>query len=127
MKAKSIIIVLALIALFSVRTYTQNYTWEALYGQNNNEGVNGNVYAITSFQGNIVVAGSFTQAGGVPVKNVAMWNRTTNTWGALGTSLGVNPGDTVRALVVFNNELYAGGLFTTSSGAQNIAKWNNSE
>ena len=127
MKAKSIIIVLALIVLFSVRTYTQNnYTWEALKGASNYEGVNGNVYAITSFQGNIVVAGVFTEACGVNVRNVAMWDRATNTWSALGNSLGVNAGDTVRSLAVYNNQLYAGGKFTTFSGATNIAKYDGS-
>lgn len=126
MKARSITIVLALIAIFSVRTIAQNYTWEALYGSNFNEGVNGNIYAITSFQGKIVVAGGFTLAGGIPVRNIAMWDRATNTWSAMGTSLGINAGDTVRALEVYNNELYAGGLFTTTSGAQNLAKWSGS-
>ncbi|HJY63269.1 MAG TPA: T9SS type A sorting domain-containing protein [Ignavibacteria bacterium] len=126
MRGKSITIFLALLALFSLRTFSQNYTWEALYGSNNNEGVNGNVYAITTFQGKIVVAGGFTQAGGVPVRNVAMWDRATSTWSPMGTNLGINAGDTVRALEVYNNELYAGGFFSAGSGVSNIARWNGS-
>jgi len=104
--------------------YSQNYSWEALYASNNLQGVNGNVYAITSYQGKIVVGGGFTVAGGVTVKNVAMYDPATRTWSALGLDLGTGSSDTVRALEVYNNELYAGGIFTALSGAVNVAKWN---
>jgi hypothetical protein len=126
MKAKQIITVLAfLTVLLSVRTNAQfnNYTWESLKGVSNYEGVNGNVYAITTYQGKTVVAGNFTEACGVTAKNIAMWDRATNSWSDFGNNLGINPGDTIRALAVYNGELYAGGLFSTSSGAQNLARW----
>ncbi|MFA6296158.1 MAG: chitobiase/beta-hexosaminidase C-terminal domain-containing protein [Patescibacteria group bacterium] len=49
--------------------------------------------------------------------------RTSSTWSAVGTS-GMNA--SVDALAVYNNELYAGGSFTTADGITTncIAKWN---
>ncbi len=68
----------------------------------------------------LVIGGSFTQAGGVPVNNIAAWDGAS--WRALGT--GTN--GSVFALSVFNNELYAGGTFTAVNGsaASRIARWN---
>ena len=49
-----------------------------------------------------------------------MWNGTS--WSALGNGIG----GAVHALTVYNNNLYAGGYFTTAgvSASNNIAKWN---
>lgn len=118
------LLALALALSVTFNAYSQNYSWEALYGSNNLQGVNGNVYAFTSYQGKTVVGGGFTVAAGVTVKNVAMYDPATRTWSALGLDLGTGSSDTVRALEVYNNELYAGGIFTALSGAVNIAKWN---
>ncbi|MCC6323153.1 MAG: hypothetical protein IT438_17145 [Phycisphaerales bacterium] len=68
----------------------------------------------------LVVGGSFTMAGALPVGRVAVWDGTS--WSTLGTGMD----GPVIALTVFNNELYAGGNFINASGsfARNIAKWN---
>lgn len=80
---------------------------------------NGSVYAITNVvtdptTGEYVcyVGGEFSEAGGVPANNIAIWNITTSTWSALGT--GTN--DTVKALVLnaAGTILYVGGYFTTA-------------
>lgn len=107
--------------IYSGNLFAQNNSWTGLLNSNSANGVNGNVYAITAFQNNIVVAGGFSQAGGINARNVAVWNGTT--WSALGSGIG-NSGDSVYALAVFNNELYAGGSF--SSPSSNIVKWNGS-
>jgi hypothetical protein len=86
-------------------------------------GVDNSVYALTSFNGNLVLAGYFQSAtGGVATTaRVASWNGTA--FSAIGS--GGNNG--VEALTVFNNELIAGGVFTQMSATPNlnrIARWN---
>ncbi|MCU0867811.1 MAG: hypothetical protein MUC36_28835 [Planctomycetes bacterium] len=73
--------------------------------------------------GDLVVAGLFTVAGGTPANNIARWNGTT--WSALGTGLGV----AVDALTTMpNGDLVAGGRFTVVGGlpATGVARWNGS-
>ena len=68
----------------------------------------------------LIVAGSFTTAGGLTANHIAAWNPVTSTWSTLGT--GFN-GD-VNALVVWDPDgarpapprLIAGGSFTTAGG-----------
>jgi hypothetical protein len=83
-------------------------------------GLNSTVRAVTVFNGDLIVGGSFTTAGGTSANRIAKWNG--SSWSALGP--GMN--STVRALIVFNNELYAAGSFTIAGGitANRIAKWN---
>jgi hypothetical protein len=92
------------------------YTWHDVGG-----GVNGPVYAITKFGGNLFVAGSFTLAGGVPVSNIAYWDGTS--WHAAGCTTGV-----IYDLAVFSGSLYAGGNFDVCTGPTevNFAKWDGS-
>ncbi len=92
-------------------------------------GVNGPVYALAVTPSVVYAAGAFTGAFGpgglIPANHVARWNGGTS-WTALGTGLS----DTIRALAVSGNILYAAGDFVTSlgkSGAANrIAKWDGS-
>ena len=94
-------------------------SWSALGG-----GTNGIVNSIAFLGGEIYVGGQFTMAGNVPANNVAKWDGTN--WSALGSGLNCNCFYSfVRSLCVYNNELYAGGLFD-SQGNNNIAKWNGS-
>ncbi len=70
--------------------------------------------------GDIIAAGSFTTAGGLPALNIARWNGFA--WSPVGNGIG----GTVFALkVAANGDLYAGGIFNTASGAatNNIARW----
>jgi hypothetical protein len=108
--------------LFVSKIYAQPLDWNGLGNYSSGFGTNGNVYALTDFNGNLIAAGSFSSAGGVGVNNIALWNGTS--WQPLG--LGLN--DTVYALAVYNNYLYAGGYFTQAGGnaANHIARWNGS-
>lgn len=79
--------------------------WEAM-----GTGVNGNVYSMLFNNGKLYIGGTFSSVDGVAANNVAMYD---GTWHALGAGL---TGGTVevRTLVWYNNELVAGGSFTTS-------------
>lgn len=105
---------------FTVSVNAQSFDWSPLGNSSSGIGTNGYVYAITEFNGSIVVGGGFSQAGNTPALNIALWNGFT--WQALGSGLNGE----VHALTVFNNELYAGGNFTMAGGipANKIAKWN---
>jgi WD40 repeat protein len=83
-----------------------------------------NVSAIVVLpNGDLVVGGNFTTAGGVTANRIARWNG--RSWAPLGT--GMN--DWVQALAVLpNGDLIAAGSFTTAGGvaANRIARWNGS-
>lgn len=80
------------------------------------------INALTTYNGELIVAGSFTLAGAVPANRIARWNGTT--WAALGA--GVN--GSVTALAVLGGNLYVGGFFTTAGGQPipSLARWNGS-
>jgi PKD repeat protein len=84
-------------------------------------GVNNYVRALGEYNGNIIVGGDFTTAGGTTANKIAKWNPTNQTWSAMGT--GMN--DYVKSLAVYNGELYVGGPFTIADGQTRncIAKW----
>lgn len=90
-------------------------TWQPL-----DAGVNGRVSALTVYNGELVAAGAFTSAGQAVANRIARWNG--SSWQTLGT--GTN--NTVYSLAVYNGELIAGGAFTTAGGisATRIARWN---
>lgn len=93
------------------------YPWWQMSG-----GTNNSVFALTTYNGQLVAGGSFTTAGGVTVNHIAKWGGTFWYNVASGTN------GTVLALTVYNGELIAGGTFTTAGGitANYIAKWNGS-
>jgi hypothetical protein len=77
--------------------------------------------------GDIIAAGAFSRAGGLPANNIARWNG--SAWSPLGGGLGSGVSGSVSALAVMpSGELIAGGLFTTAAGAPAnfIARWNGS-
>lgn len=98
--------------------HSQTYTWKAL--GNSNNGTNGNVYAITFYNGRIIAGGFFTTAGGINANNIAAYDPFTSTWSNLGTGISGE----VKCLMVYGGQLYAGGHFL--SPASNIARWNGS-
>ena len=104
-----------LFLVFSQLTFSQS--WNAL-----GSGTSGTINAEIIYNNDLVVAGSFTTAGGVTVNNIARWNGTT--WSSIG---GGTNGE-VHALAIFNNQLIAGGSFTSAGGvtAYRIAVWNGS-
>lgn len=90
--------------LFPARSFSQ--TWSSLPGG----GMNDWVYASVVYNGDLIVGGKFTAAGGVSANHIARWDGTA--WSPLG--LGVNA--KVWALIVHNGLLYVGGEFTEAGG-----------
>jgi hypothetical protein len=82
------------------------------------------VYALKDFNGNLIAGGDFGAMGtNLKTKRIALWNGTT--WQNMGAGFDGQ----VRALAVFNNELYAAGNFEKDSSGTisypgRIAKWN---
>ncbi len=90
-------------------------------------GVNDTVYAQTVWNGDLVVGGEFTTAGGVTVNGIARWDG--SQWHPFesGGQIGVN--NTVRSLAVWNGDLVVGGPFTEAGGqtVNRIARWDGSQ
>src|SRR5690606_18277448 len=91
------------------------YNWH-----NMGNGVNGPVHAIAKHDKNIFVAGSFTQAGNLPVKNIVRWNGAK--WIKADCLDGI-----VKDLKVFAGKLFAAGHFSLCNDAAevNFAWWSN--
>jgi hypothetical protein len=89
-------------------------TWSPVGG-----GMNDWVYASIIYNGELIVGGKFTSAGGVSANHIAKWDGTS--WEPLG--LGVN--GKVNALIEFNGSLVVAGEFTSAGGmdVNFIAQW----
>jgi trimeric autotransporter adhesin len=92
-------------------------------GLGSGPGIQGQVFALAVYGGDLYVAGGFIAAGGVPVQNIARFDGTN--WHAVGAGLN----NQVKGLTVYNGELYACGNFTNAggSGANYISRWNGSQ
>lgn len=78
--------------------------------------------AALEHEGDLVVAGSFTAAGGVPAANVARWD------GAVWHAMGAGTDATIHALAAYAGGVVAAGDFTTAGGlsAEGVAFWDGS-
>lgn len=82
------------------------------------------VRALTVYNGELIVGGRFTTAGGTSARNIARWDGLE--WRPLGPGMdGTGNYGGVLSLTVHNNVLVAGGSFTTAGGVSvnNIARW----
>ncbi len=87
-------------------------------------GVFGGVYALAALpDGDVIVGGPITTAGGVPANNIARYNPSTNAWSALGSG---TDGFVYALAVLPGGDVVVGGQFTTAGGvpANNIARYN---
>lgn len=77
------------------------------------------VSALCVYNGELVAAGVFQTAGGVPAANIARWNG--SSWQPLGSGTDA----TVQSLAVYNGDLIAAGQFSSADGvpAPKIARW----
>lgn len=83
-------------------------------------GTNGRVRKLLEFEGDLIAAGLFSEAGSSNVSNVARYRN--GAWEAMGTNI---DGE-VHDLLIYNDELYAFGLFellNTKGTVRNAAKW----
>jgi hypothetical protein len=93
--------------------------WSALdSGVSGAQGVLVNAMAVLP-NGDLVVGGTFTQAGGAPANHIARWDG--KTWSPLGSGIGGAQTNIVHCLAVMpSGELLAGGQFGTA-GSQTSA------
>ena len=101
--------------------------WDGSAWQPLGTGMEGTVYALAVYGGELIAAGWFTTAGGVLCNNIARWDGCT--WQALGSgTAGGSYHGSVDALTVYSGELIAGGTFTTAGGvtSNHVARWNGS-
>lgn len=79
------------------------------------------VAAMTLLNGDLVIGGNFTLAGGDPINRIARWDDQLQSWLPFGS--GMNFG--VLALVVHDGQLVAGGDFGNADSVlvQRIARW----
>lgn len=87
-----------------------------------------NVWAIEVYNDNLYAGGSFTKPVGSSIYCRAIMRWDGSDWSAVGTKGGADPNGTVRALCVYNGELWAAGDFITmdSITCNGIAKYNDS-
>ncbi|HEY0679516.1 MAG TPA: T9SS type A sorting domain-containing protein [Chitinophagaceae bacterium] len=87
--------------------------------------LNGPVYAMAEYNGDLYAGGQFNYAGDTPVSQIARWNG--SEWSALGAGIGMSDSwyTAVTSLAVYDGSLYAGGKFYYAGGmpANNIARW----
>ncbi len=87
-------------------------TWSPLFGKTEN-GTNDTVRAIAPFGSDqLIVAGDFSEAGGLNTAGVAKWDIGDQQWLQLANSIN----GTVRAIAVNGNEIIIGGDFTQING-----------
>jgi hypothetical protein len=102
--------------------------WDGSAWQPLGSGMNSTVWALTTYNGELVAGGSFTVAGGVTCNRIARWDGAT--WSALDS--GTVP-SSVGALVVFDDgtgpALYAGGDFEYAGDvpANGVARWDGTQ
>ena len=111
--------ILLFILLLSLTVKAQ--TWSSV-----GNGTNDNLRSIISNSTDLYVVGNFTIAGSVAANRIAKWDGVN--WAALGTGMTTGPISNfyVYTLAFYNNDVYAGGNFTTAGGnsISYLAKWN---
>jgi hypothetical protein len=93
-------------------------------------GFNDQVLCLVADSANHILyaGGAFTSVDGTTANGIAKWNGIS--WTPVGAGFTQTGGSAVvYAIALFNNQLYAGGYFTTSGSntVHNIAKWNGTD
>ncbi len=101
------------------------HTWSAISSGITQEVITPSVYALAlDGSGDLVVGGQFNSIGGVPARNVALFNG--STWSALSFGMG-SSANSVYALAASGADIYAGGDFTGPCNlCDYVAHWNGS-
>ncbi len=89
------------------------------------KGTDGNVRALTVFDDKLYACGDFTHAGDTTALGIANWND--RKWNSAGDGMNIGRIGSVGSMVVYGNQLYAGGLYDSIGRIavnNSIAKWN---
>jgi hypothetical protein len=86
--------------------------------------IQGLVFAIAIYDGEVIIGGKFVTAGDKTVNRIARWDG--NTWQPLGSGFTASESPGVFALTVYQGNLIAGGDFTHTGATEvnAIASWN---
>jgi hypothetical protein len=92
----------------------------------------GYVGAMTMYQGDLVVSGSFKGMANVPdTKYIARWDFDTSTWSPFLTGLGDAPSNSFgTSFAQMGGDLYVGGFFADAAGVpdtKSIARWDGTQ
>jgi len=108
------------------------YKWEGSNWKPVGSGIHGSMGGLNCmavYKNELYVGGAFKKADGNPGNNIAKWDG--NNWSDVGGGVsGIGSGDSqIHDLIVYNDELYAGGVFSYAGGvpAKYIAKWDGME
>jgi hypothetical protein len=105
-------------------------TWDGVAFGARGGGVDGEIRALATYDGDVIAGGNFNYAGGVPVSNIARWDG--STWHALGSGVydevPGGSGGGVWDMVVWQGDLYVVGDFTHAGGTEvsYVARWDGS-
>lgn len=113
------LITLFLCAAIAQECAAQCETWQGL-----GRGLNGEVWELAEYNGELIAGGLFSSAAGLPVNRIARLDSKTGTWQPLGSGTS----GLVSVMTVYNNQLIAGGFFTVAGGQAvfRIAAWDGS-
>ncbi|MFN8155020.1 MAG: T9SS type A sorting domain-containing protein [Bacteroidia bacterium] len=112
----------SLILLFSCIQTAVHAQWAAV-----NNGVDNYVWGSAVYNNELYVSGNFENADGNQALGIAKWNG--SAWSAVGGGFQTNAFSyVVRGLIVYNNELIAGGYVDSAGGMaiHKVARWNGS-
>ncbi len=93
-------------------------------------GINGAVTAMTVYNDKLIIAGSFTQADGIPCDGLIVWDGTSYDTLPGTPAFGTTISNSIYAMLQYGNSLYVGGKFqalTTNLGSisfGNIIRYN---
>lgn len=99
--------------------------WVALIDSSTSiNGLNNKGLVVATQGTKVYVGGEFTQAGGTPANNIAVWDTITKTWSALGS--GLNSSCSTIVISPDGLNVYVGGGFTQAGGLPILttAVWN---
>ncbi|HYW68910.1 MAG TPA: T9SS type A sorting domain-containing protein [bacterium] len=105
-------------------------TWDGAAFGAMGGGVDGEIRALATYEGDVIAGGNFNNAGGVPVSNIARWDG--SAWHALGSGVydevPGGSGGGVWDMVVWQGDLYVVGDFTHAGGTEvlYVARWDGS-
>jgi RHS repeat-associated protein len=102
---------------------TGGLVYHNIYGQPYTNSPQINALALAE-NGDLYVGGTFTNAGGYPVRNIARWDGTR--WWPMGDGSANGVNGTVEAIAIHGRDVYVGGSFSEAGGfsASRIARWN---
>jgi len=115
--------------VMALTAHTASARWHAVTQPGDFDGP---VYDMCVFRGELIVAGSFSRAGGVPARNIAAFDG--ERWRPLRGGIGTPPtpfGEFTwgEALAVYQDELWVGGRFGEVDGKpiQFLARWDGAQ